>query len=208
VDQIVLYFSVFILILLIFCVVDETRRSVWSIRGLSEKKTPWPQGTTRCFAKALNIDPGYVNDYISIRVIAKHSEVVGRFIYYPFLVMFVMLISRTSYFDNWSLPISLLIVILLGVVYAVYCAVILRRSAEKVRRMAVERLWEQQVHAKGEGDEAKYVTEQITLLLDSIRSIRQGAFVSFFQQPFVKAVVLFLGSGGSLLLIEYLPRVR
>jgi len=208
VDRIALFFAVIPLILLIFGVVDATEGSVWLIRRLSEKKPVWPQGPARCFAKALNIDPCYVNDCIGIHVIAKHSEVVARFIYYPFLVMIVMLVSRTSYFDYWDLPLGLLIVILLGVGWAVYCAVKLRRSAEKARRVAVERLWKQQVHAVGQGDKTKHVTEQITLVLDSIRSIRQGAFVPFLQQPFVQAVGLFLGSGGSLLLLEYLSWMK
>ena len=208
VDRIALFFAVIPLILLIFGVVDATEGSVWLIRRLSEKKTVWPQAPARCFAKALNIDPCHVNDCIGVHVIAKHSEVVARFIYYPFLVMIVMLISRTSYFDYWDLPLGLLIVILLGVGWAVYCAVKLRRSAEKARRIAVERLWKQQVHAMGQGDKAKHVTEQIGLVLDSIRSIRQGAFVPFFQQPFVQAVGLFLGSGGSLLLLEYVSWMK
>jgi hypothetical protein len=209
VDKIVLLaFAVFPMIVLIFGVVDATKLGVWLIRRLSEKNTAWPEATTRHFAKALNIDPRYVNEYIYIRVIAKHSEVVGRLIYYPFLVMIVMLVSRIRYFDNWDLPLGLLIVILLGMAYAAYCAVILRRSAEQARRKAMKRLWKQETHAKGQGDEAKHVAEQITLILGSIRSTRQGAFLPFFQQPLVQALALFFGGGGSLLLLEYLSWMK
>ncbi len=209
VDRIVLFvFSVLPLIMLIFWIVDATKLSVWLISRISEEKTAWPESPTRCFGRALNIDPHYVNDCIDIRVIAKHSEVVGRLIYYPFLVFIVMLVSRSSCFDNWDMPLGLLIVILLGMAYAVYCAVILRRSAEKARRMAVERLWVKQVHAKGQGDGAKHMAEQIGLMIESIRSIRQGAFLPFFQQPLVQALALFFGSGGSLLLLEYVSWMK
>lgn len=209
VDKIVLFvFSVLPLIMLIFWVVDATKLSVWLISRISEKKTAWPEGPTRCFGRALNIDPRYVNDCIDIRVIAEYSEVVGRLIYYPFLVFILILVSRSRCFDNWDMPLGLLIVILLGMTYAVYCAVILRRSAEKARRMAVKRLWVKQVHAKGQGDEAKHMAEQIGLMIESIRSIRQGAFLPFFQQPLVQALALFFGSGGSFLLLEYMSWMK
>lgn len=209
VDRIVLFvFSVLPLIMLIFWVVDATKLSVWLISRISEKKTAWPEGPTRCFGRALNIDPRYVNDCINIRVIAEYSEAVGRLIYYPFLVFILMLVSRSRCFDNWDMPLGLLIVILLGMAYAVYCAVILRRSAEKARRMVVKRLWVKQVHAKGQGDEAKHTAEQIGLMIESIRSIRQGAFLPFFQQPLVQALALFFGSGGSFLLLEYMSWMK
>jgi hypothetical protein len=209
VDKIVLFvFSVLPLIMLIFWVVDATKLSVWLISRISEKKTAWPEGPTRCFGRALNIDPRYVNDCIDIRVIAEYSEVVGRLIYHPFLVFIVVLISRSRCFDNWDMPLGLVIVILLGMAYAVYCAVILRRSAEKARGMAVKQLWVQQVHAKGQGDEAKHISEQIGLMIESIRSLRQGAFLPFFQQPLVQALALFFGSSGSFLLLEYMSWMK
>jgi len=209
VDKIVLLvFSVLPLIMLIFWVVDATKLSVWLISCISEKKTAWPEGPTRRFVRKLNIDPRYVNNCIAIRVIAEYSEVVGRLIYHPFLVFIVVLISRSRCFDNWDMPLGLVIVILLGMAHAVYCAVILRRSAEKARGIAVKQLWVQQVHAKGQGDEAKHTAEQLGLMIESIRSLRQGAFLPFFQQPLVQAFALFFGSSGSFLLLEYMSWMK
>ena len=46
-------------------------------------------------------------------------------------------------------------------------------------------------------------TRQIRLLLDQVASLRVGAFVPFSQQPWVRAVGLLFGGGGTLVLLEY-----
>ena len=45
--------------------------------------------------------------------------------------------------------------------------------------------------------------ERIALIIASIKSIRRGAFLPFLQQPWVQSVGLFLGGGGSIVLIEF-----
>ena len=44
--------------------------------------------------------------------------------------------------------------------------------------------------------------KQIEMILDRIQSIREGAFMPIFQQPWVRAVLLLIGGGGSLAFLE------
>jgi hypothetical protein len=45
-------------------------------------------------------------------------------------------------------------------------------------------------------------------LIDEIADLRVGAFVPFGQQPWVRAIALLFGGGGSLVLLEYLMLVK
>jgi hypothetical protein len=215
VDKAVLLMAIPSLIVLIFLVLDATKLSVRFIRDLSEEKVVWPKYIVDKFVGKLKMDARYLNEWISIQVIARHTEAVGNLIYYPFVVIILMLISRSSYFDNWHLPVGLFVVIMLALAYCIYCAIILRRSAEQARQKAIERLQIHQIYAKGQKETGENVSEgrkeertdeseQIALLINSIHTIRRGAFASFSHQPFVRALALFFGSGGSILLLEYL----
>ena len=202
------------LIVLIFLVLDATKLSVRFIQDLSKEQVVWPKSIVDKFVDRLKMDTRHLNGWISIQVIARHTQAVGNLIYYPFVVIILMLISRSSYFDNWHLPLGLFVVIMLALAYSIYCAIILRRSAEQARQKAIERLQIHQIYAKGQKKTGENVSEgrkeemtdesQIALLINSIHTIRRGAFASFSHQPFVRALALFFGSGGSILLLEYL----
>ena len=92
-------------------------------------------------------------------------------------------------------------IVSLGFFYLLYCAVVLYRSAEKARQRAMNRLLRNRIHAEGVEENEKLV-QQITIIRDEIASIRKGAFVPFFEQPWIRAVLIFLGSGGGLLFLQ------
>ena len=114
-------------------------------------------------------------------------------------------ISRLSYFDRWDMPPGLLIVILLGLGFSISCAIRLRGKAEQFRKDVLKRLWEKQVRLAGEGNESKGLSKKIDLMIDHIKSIRSGAFVPFIEQPWVRATLIFITSGGGLTVLQYLP---
>ena len=99
------------------------------------------------------------------------------------------------------MPVGLLIVLMLGLACSIYCAVSLRRSAQQAKKMILSKLWEKQLNLQAKNKKA--LSEQTKILYDAIKSIREGAFVPFFEQPFVRAVALFIGGGGSLVALNY-----
>ena len=123
----------------------------------------------------------------------------------PILVIILSWVSRLSYFDRWDMPPGLLIVILLGLGFSLSCAVRLRRKAEQFRKEALARMWERQVRLAGEADGAKGLARKIDLMAGQINSIRSGAFVPFLEQPWVRASLIFLTSGGGITALQYLP---
>ena len=134
VDKCIMLPVAFLLILLIFRVIEVTNLSIWLSRCLSRKNTTWPLDITQRVGGARYGELQSSNYWIDIKVITKHSEAVLRLIYAPFLIIFLLLIARSCWFDNWGMPIGSMIVILLSLIYAVCCAVILKHEAEKTKQ--------------------------------------------------------------------------
>ena len=193
------FFSIPLFIFLLICVVDYTIASRWLIRRLAKTQVPWPGPAIRNFIKESDLKASYLNEWVDIQVIAKISETVGRFIYYPFIVILILWASRLPCFDRWDMPLGLLMVILLALSYTVYCALSLGATAKRAKETLLHRLWEKRLTSKVKTDK-----EQLKMVSDAIRSIRKGAFVPFFEQPVVRAVSLFLGGGGGLIALNYL----
>ena len=94
---------------------------------------------------------------------------------------------------------------LLGLGFSISCAIRLRGAAEQFRKDVLKRLWEKQLRLAGEGNESKGLSKKIDLMIDHIKSIRSGAFVPFIDQPWVRATLIFITSGGGLTVLQYLP---
>ena len=209
--KILLIFSTFFMIFLIFFVMDATQQSLKFIRHLKVPVTSWPKKLVERFkvkettglkeTKGLKETDGLA-EWHDIKFIASHTEAVGKLIYYPFIVLLIMFLSRNRYFDNWDFPISLIIISLINFTYALVSAILLRRVAEQSRRMALDRLQEKLVHSTGAG--LKDRTKQLETMIEEIKLLQRGAFSSFMENPVIH--VLF-GSGGAglLVLLKYIP---
>jgi hypothetical protein len=200
-----LYLAVFFFVVLLFRIVDATSMAIWFIRRIQGGYGGWSEKKKSIAAKRFGVDAEVSNDWIGIEVIAKLTDIDNKFIYYPIIVIILLWVSRLSYFDRYDMPIGLLIVILLGLGFSISCAIRLRGAAEQFRKDVLKRLWEKQVRLAGEGNESKGSSKKIDLMIDHIKSIRSGAFVPFIEQPWVRATLIFITSGGGLTVLQYLP---
>ena len=154
---------------------------------------------------AHQMPPELLSDLLDVRLIAQRTEVVGKFIYYPFIALFLMIVARHSYFDNWDLPLGLVMIFALSSTYAAVSAIMLRRAAESARHNVITRLQTRLISLKGEGKEAQ--AGQVELLMDEIQLISEGAFCPLTANPVFRAVALPSGGYGFLLFFEYLSTV-
>lgn len=189
---VIAWIAVPLFMILIFFMVDATRLCSCWIKQITKKEV----GLTLCDLRS---------HWSAIRLIAKRTEVVGRLIYYPFLVFFVLFISRIRYFDNYHFPVSLLIVMSLTAIYAVSAGIRLRRAAEKARSTFIESLTDRLASPKG-AEEDKCSAEQIQTIINRIASLRNGAFAPLTRHPVVRAALLPFGSIGGVAFLDYLSK--
>lgn len=199
---------------LIFFVADATVLCYQLIRAVSRHKaavhgqhprgsdapvtTRWPQTTLAYFADELQIDPRYVDPWITVDVIGLRTKAVSRLIYYPYVVISLVVIARHPVFDNWPMPLALMIILGVGLLIVTACALMLRSAAERARRRAIWQLTNDLLRADPR------TASQIEVLIGQIGKYDTGSFASYRQQPLLRAVMLPLGSFGGASLLQYL----
>jgi len=200
-DKFILISSVLSFIILVFYVFDVTFICRQFISNASDKKPIWSYESKQAFFS----ESGIVTDATIqketesswselrlLQLIAKRTEAVGKLIFYPFIVLFILFVARINYFDNWHTPLGLAAVFSLSAAYAWSCALFLRRAAENARSYAIRRLNMdlQQVHFAKDPDEKQMM--RIRFAIDEIKSIREGAFLPFLQHPAIQSLLLLL----------------
>ena len=204
-------FTVPVTIFLLFFVIDAmvlNRRFIVRLM----KATRWPSKLVREYGGTGGADREIetcIVKRVAIDLIAARTAVIGRLIYYPFILLALMMLSRLSYFDDWDLPVGLLIVFGLNALGAVFAARTLRRSAEDARQKALVDLARVRFHASVGGGEAKYQRRLAAAqrAIEEIEAMRTGAFGPFSDNPLVGALLL-PGGAGLVALAQYLPLTR
>lgn len=126
-DRGITMLSVFSSIAFTFYVVDASYLNSKIIHLLLKRDTHWPACAYDQLQTKL-IAPAELAEYLDIRFIAMRTEVVGNVIYLPFIIYFLIIISRISLFDNWDWPVGLLIILASNVALALLAAILLRRA--------------------------------------------------------------------------------
>jgi hypothetical protein len=210
IDRIILALTIGAFVVLIFYVFDVTRDCRRFIVEFYKKKPSWSGESIINFINNKYSTSEHLGELMLIRMVAKRTEIVGKFIFYPFIVWLIIFVSRLHYFDNWHMPLGLIIVITMSVVLVWGCAIALRLSAEKLRKSSLQRLKENynlilfanQVSNKDEQ------LKQIDHVIKEITDIKEGAFLPLARHPIVQSLfVPFSGVGGAYL-IEFLAKMN
>lgn len=201
--------SVAMMLVLIFYVVDATRLCRRWVECVVTKKIRWPDSTLERIAmeRGRGIGTGKENldEWLGIELIAERTTVIGNFIYFPFIIMFLLGISRHSYLDNWGFPTALVIIFTLNAILVVVNAMALRHSAEMARGEAIGQLEKKRMELSDQTPDEEKQKQQIEWAIEAIRSNQRGAFLPFTKHPvFGAAIALPSGGYGLVLLLEYL----
>ena len=164
----------------------------------------WPAHTLEYFGSRFHLDPRYLDDWVTMHFVARRTRTVSRLVYFPFSVISLMILARSSVFDNWNTSTGLLVVITGSVLIVVGCAIALRRAAERLRATAIWRLNNAVLQLDGMGDAGRQTAAQLQAMIGQVRAFHDGAFAPYSQQPLVRALLLPLTSYGGSALVEYL----
>jgi hypothetical protein len=121
---------------------------------------------------------------------------VAPLIWYPLLVLTLIVVARAPLFDNWTWPVSLVLIYVIMAAWTLGSAILLRRAAEQLRETALNDL--RRFRLLGREVEAK--REMFDELIAEICDLKTGAFAPLTDQPCIRAV-LFPGAALGLLAV-------
>jgi hypothetical protein len=193
-------------IFVLFFVIDAMLLNQRFITQLMSSPTLWPDGLLAEYRSPGATDSRIdqcLAESLDIKFIGDRTAAIGPLIYYPFILIALMILSRLHYFDDWDFPISLIVVFGLNAAGAVFAAVTARQSAEYARGKALERLRKSLFDATVAKEDTEPITRSEAAktaaaarqAIDDIQSIHTGAFGSFAQNPVVGALLLPGGAG-------------
>ena len=202
-----------------FLVVDATRLNCLFIRELNRSRSVWPlpdrsNETKFKFFRSLDVlDDEDCNDYLDIQYIARRSDTVNKLIYFPFILIALLIAARWSQTDGYPWPTMLIVIFVLNAAWAAYCAILLPLEARKARDSSLKRLREklftQRVREAINPDATKDpLSNSVALaaVIAEIEQLREGAFVGIWEQPLLRAIVLPSGGVGLWAFVDFLQR--
>jgi hypothetical protein len=196
IDTIVFYLAGVGLLLLSFYVVDAIQLNSNFIRMFGREVTKWGRDLVDRSHRRPPLTEEELSAYHEIFFVAQRTQVVAPLIWYPLLVLTLIVVARASIFDNWTWPPSLVVIYVITAAWAVGSAILLRRAAEQLREIALNDL--RRFRLLGQESEAKRQT--FDELMAEIRDLKMGAFAPLTDQPFIRAV-LFPGAAFGLIAV-------
>jgi hypothetical protein len=151
----------------------------------------WPEQDRRAAVAGDAARTASADRMLSLRLVAGRTEVVGRLVFYPFLLTTLLILARTEIFDawTWNLPLGMFFGSLAAVCLAT--VLMLRRAAERDRAAALEQVQRDRLTAAS--DEIRSSLEEIER---QISALRRGAFVPLQENPVVASLLIpFSGIG-------------
>ena len=189
---------------LTFFVFDATLsclRFVNKVNKLRRAQSLWPQATLAVYDGRLRLQTKLVHDWIDLDFVAKRTKCIGSLIYFPFVLIALAIVSRSTIFANYPPSLTILISQGISLTFVFSCAIMLWWVAKATRDMAKQNLVEGIIRAK-DAEANPRLAEQLETLLMRVAQLNEGAFSPLSQQPLVKALLFPLSSAGWVALIE------
>jgi hypothetical protein len=196
IDKIVFYLAGVGLLLLSFYVVDAIQVNSNFIRMFAREVTKWSRGVIDRSHRSPPLTEKELSAYHEIFFVAQRTQTVAPLIWYPLIVLTLMIVARLSFFDNWTWPPNLVLIYVITAAWVLGSAILLRRAAEQLRETALNDL--RRFRLLGQESEAK--RETFDELITEIRDLKMGAFAPLTEQPFIRAA-LFPGAALGLLAV-------
>ncbi len=187
---------------LTFVVFDATCLCLFFVKKLSRDKTNWPPETLGVYDGRLWLPQAkLIHDWIDLDFVAKRTRCIGSLIYLPFVLIALLILSRSTVFANYAPSVAILVSLGISLFVVFACAFMLWLAAKSARDTAKENLTDGIIRAKNSAG-TTYFAEQLESLLSRVNQLNDGAFGPLSKQPLVRALLFPLSSAGWVALIE------
>lgn len=164
----------------------------------------WSNTRKSEFVQKLRLPDAHAVAWMQVHLIGERSRDVTRLIYFPVMIILLLLLARSTYFDNWDFPQALEIVTGLNFIIAVGSIVRLNFVAQSTSEDILRKLQDEQL-AEDRVEDISYEpnTSERTALIHELESLRIGTYLRVWDQPPVRATLM-LSGGVALTFAEYL----
>lgn len=198
--------AVLLYLILILYIADKVHVSSHFIKLLADPKieVDWPDDVKKTYQNKYGLPEEVVNNRILLDFINDHTSVPNKFIYYPFFCLFLIIMSRNYYFDNWpTTPFVLSIYAFLTLISAIR----LRAAALYARDRILEKLndcYTSPVPFYEKWHKNSDRAGKLKSSIDEIREFKEGIYRPLAYHPMVLNLLVPFSSIGGIYLIEYL----
>jgi len=128
IDEVVFDLAGVGLLLLSFYVVDAIQLNSNFIRMFGREVTKWSREVVKQSHRKPPLTEKELSAYNEIFFVAQRTQVVAPLIWYPLLVLTLIILARASLFDNWTWPPALVFIYAITGAWALESAILLRRG--------------------------------------------------------------------------------
>ncbi len=150
------------------------------------------------WSKFAKFDDVLKRRWLTMQLMVAHTKCVTPLIVLPFILVFLLLLARSTIFDGWAWTPRLIGVYAGFSAYLLARAFLFQRSANQGRESI---LYDLDMHRRTlTGDEPELKRTEI--IMEEINSIHSGAFVPWTRHPILQSVALPSGGVGLIALLE------
>lgn len=204
VNEVVLFLAILLYLLLTFLIADISHLSSHFIKKMALCNVIWSEKVMTSYEK-YRLPEGVVKNKILMDFIYQQANAINMFIYYPFIILFLIIISRSYYFDNWQITPLLLFIFIFTALITIGSAIRLRNATQEAKQFILAKL--EGDHVESLAQDAWYRREKnadkIKLLINEIKDLKGGVFQPLSHHPIVLSLLMPFSSVGGLYLIEY-----
>jgi hypothetical protein len=180
-------------------------RTIWPVGALewARRELGLPAQARRATSEPPAERERALESFLDVEFSARHTQQAGNRFSLPFIVLLLMLVSRSRAFDAWTWPPALVLINLCGVALIVAAAYVIRLAAREVRTEALANLDRWVVHAAAQPSALVdgLSLKQLELIRQRVDRERRGAYSPVLQDPAMLAVLIPSGGYGLFLLV-------
>ncbi len=201
IDRLILIPTAIVFMRLAFVALQASNHAIHLSRLLA-RRTEWPEGKLNAvWPHGGKCDTRPLDDWLDTQLIAAATEPVQKLIFWPFIILTLLIVARTPVFDGWDLPPVLAVFFGSIIVLLVVSALRLRWEVERVRHDSVITINKHLLLAQANKNDD--FAKHLGVLLAQAKELRAGAFAPFTQQPLIRAAITLIGSLSGLALLDY-----
>jgi hypothetical protein len=148
------------------------------------------------------------NRLAAVDLVVRQSEVLLRYVYYPFAVFALLLLARSSLFDSWQAPLSVIVTYAFAFLVTVGCVAWIRFKTYAFQRTTTREMRASLQGSLGVGECRGTADDprirKLELMMETVETERRGSFQSLALQPLIRALLLPIGGASGLEVVEHL----